>query len=87
MNDPDSIWESFSSQVWLNYILVARTRLRNEFLSPEYTYIMDKNGEIQYFIHEKLSSNYLKGSLGRIAEGQFHSVCPDLNFACSISAR
>lgn len=64
----------------LNYILTARMKLRkNEFLSPMYTYIMDKAGEIQYFIHEKLSLNYLKGPLGSMVERQFYSVCPDLN--------
>lgn len=52
---------------------------KNEFLSPMYTYIMNKDGEIQYFIHEKVSSNYLKGPLGSMAEWLFHSVCPDLN--------
>ena len=77
-NDPDSIWESLYWRVEL-YFSGKNEIKKNEFLSPEYTYIMDKNGEIQYFIHEKLSSNYLKGALGRIAEGQFHSVCPDLN--------
>ena len=40
---------------------------------------MNKDGEIQYFIHEKLSLNYLKGLLGSMAERQFHSGCPDLN--------
>ena len=77
-NDPDSIWESLYWRVEL-YFSGKNEIKKNEFLSPEYTYIMDKNGEIQYFIQETLSSNYLKGSLGRIAEGQFHSVCPDLN--------
>lgn len=40
---------------------------------------MNKDGEIQYFIHEKLSLNCLKGSLGSMVEIQFYSVCPDLN--------
>ena len=31
----------------------------NEFLSPMYTYIMNKGGEIQYFIHEKLSFKFI----------------------------
>lgn len=42
---------------------------------------MNKGGEIQYFIHEKSSLNYLNGFLGSMAERQFHSVCPDLNLS------
>ena len=77
-NDPDSIWESLYWRVEL-YFSGKNEIKENEFLSPVYTYIMNKEGEIQYFIHEKLSLNCLKGSLGSMLERQFCSVCPDLN--------
>ena len=77
-DDPDSTWQTLYWRVEL-YLDGKSEIKKNEFLSPMYTYIMNKDGEIQYFIHEELSSNYLKGTLGRMAEGQFHSVCPDLN--------
>ena len=81
-NDPDSTWETLYWRVEL-YLDGKNEIKKNEFLSPMYTYIMDKDGEIQYFIHEKLSLNYLKGSLGSIVERQFYSVCPDLNLPVS----
>ena len=40
---------------------------------------MDKDGEVQYYIHEWNASNRLNGSLGRMVEDQFFSVSPDLN--------
>ena len=77
-NDFDSTWETLYWRVEL-YLDSKNEIKKNEFLSPMYTYIMDKAGEIQYFIHEKLSLNYLKGPLGSMVERQFYSVCPDLN--------
>ena len=77
-NEPDSTWNTLYWRVEL-YLDGEHEIKKNEFLSPMYTYIMNKDGEIQYFIHEKVSSNYLKGPLGSIAEWLFHSVCPDLN--------
>lgn len=77
-NEPDSTWNTLYWRVEL-YLDGEHEIKKNEFLSPMYTYIMNKDGEIQYFIHEKLSSNYLKGPLGSMAEWLFHSVCPDLN--------
>lgn len=77
-NDFDSTWETLYWLVEL-YLDSKNEIKKNEFLSPMYTYIMDKAGEIQYFIHEKLSLNYLKGPLGSMVERQFYSVCPDLN--------
>lgn len=77
-NDFDSTWETLYWRVEL-YLDGKNEIKKNEFLSPMYTYIMDKAGEIQYFIHEKLSLNYLKGPLGSMVERQFYSVCPDLN--------
>lgn len=79
-NDPDPIWETLYWRVEL-YFSGKNEIKENEFLSPMYTYIMNKGGEIQYFIHEKLSLNYLNGFLGSMAERQFHSVCPDLNLS------
>ena len=58
-NDFDSTWETLYWRVEL-YLDSKNEIKKNEFLSPMYTYIMDKAGEIQYFIHEKLSLNYLK---------------------------
>ena len=77
-NDFASTWETLYWRVEL-YLDSKNEIKKNEFLSPMYTYIMDKAGEIQYFIHEKLSLNYLKGPLGSMVERQFYSVCPDLN--------
>ena len=77
-NESDSTWQTLYWRVEL-YLDDKNKIKKNEFLSPMYTYIMNKEGEIQYFIHEKLSLNYLKGPLGSMAEWQFHSVCPDLN--------
>lgn len=77
-NEPDSTWNTLYWRVEL-YLDGEHEIKKNEFLSPMYTYIMNKDGEIQYFIHEKVSSNYLKGPLGSMAEWLFHSVCPDLN--------
>ena len=77
-NDPDSIWETLYWRVEL-YFSGKNEIKENEFLSPEYTYIMDKNGEIPYFIHERRSLNYLKGRLGSMVEDQFYSACPNLN--------
>ena len=79
-NDPDPIWETLYWRVEL-YFSGKNEIKENEFLSPVYAYIMNKDGEIQYFIHEKLSLNYLNGFLGSMAERQFHSVCPDLNLS------
>ena len=81
-NDPDSTWDTLYWKVEL-YFDGKNEIKKNEFLSPMYTYIMDKDGEIQYFIHEKQSLNYLKGSLGSMVERQFYSVCPDLNLPVS----
>lgn len=64
-NDFDSTWETLYWRVEL-YLDSKNEIKKNEFLSPMYTYIMDKAGEIQYFIHEKLSLNYLKGPLGHL---------------------
>ena len=77
-NDPDSIWEFLYWRVEL-YFSGKNEIKKNEFLSPEYIYIMDKNGEIPYFIHERRSLNYLKGRLGSMVEDQFYSACPNLN--------
>ena len=40
---------------------------------------MNKDGEVQYYIHEWNSSNHLNGLSGRMVEDQFFSVSPDLN--------
>ena len=81
-NDPDSTWDTLYWRVEL-YLDGMNEIKKNEFLSPMYTYIMDKDGEIQYFIHEKPSLNYLKGSLGSMVESQFYSGCSDLNLPVS----
>ena len=55
-NEPDSTWNTLYWRVEL-YLDGEHEIKKNEFLSPMYTYIMNKDGEIQYFIHEKVSSN------------------------------
>ena len=53
-NEPDSTWNTLYWRVEL-YLDGEHEIKKNEFLSPMYTYIMNKDGEIQYFIHEKVS--------------------------------
>ena len=45
-------WETLYWRVEL-YFSGKNESKENEFLSPMYAYIMNKDGEIQYFIHEK----------------------------------
>lgn len=71
-------WQTLYWRIEL-YVVKQDENKKTEFLSPEYTYIMDKNGEIPYFIHERRSLNYLKGRLGSMVENQFYSACPNLN--------
>lgn len=77
-DEPGTEWQTLYWRMEL-YVDGQNEIRENGFLSPKYTYIMDKNGEIQYFIHERKTSNYLKGPLGSMVESQFHSACSDLN--------
>ena len=77
-DEPGTEWQTLYWRMEL-YVDGQNEIRENGFLSPKYTYIMDKNGEIQYFIHERKTSNYLKGPLGSRGESQFHSACSDLN--------
>ena len=81
-DEPGTEWQTLYWRMEL-YVDGQNEIRENEFLSPKYTYIMDKNGEIQYFIHERKTSNYLKGPLGSMVESQFYSVCTDLNLPVS----
>ena len=76
--EPGTEWQTLYWRMEL-YVVKQNENKKTEFLSPEYTYIMDKDGEIPYFIHERRSLNYFKGCLGSMVEDQFHSVCPNLN--------
>lgn len=76
--EPGTEWQTLYWRIEL-YVVKQDENKKTEFLSPEYTYIMDKNGEIPYFIHERRSLNYLKGRLGSMVENQFYSACPNLN--------
>ena len=77
-DEPGTEWQTLYWRMEL-YIVKQNENRNMEFLSPEYTYIMDRDGEILYFIHERRTSNYLRGYLGSMAEDQFYSVCPNLN--------
>lgn len=77
--DADAEWKTLYWRVELYTASQDVNNGEDGFLSAEYTYIMDKDGEVQYYIHEWNSSNHLNGSLGRMVEDQFFSVSPDLN--------
>lgn len=77
--DADEEWKTLYWRVELYTASQDVNNGEDGFLSAEYTYIMDKDGEVQYYIHEWNSSNHLNGSLGRMVEDQFFSVSPDLN--------
>ena len=77
-DEPGAEWQIFYWRMEL-YAVGQKDNRREDFLSPEYTYIMNKDGEVQYFIHEKGAGNYLNGVSGRMVERQFYSVCPELN--------
>ena len=57
-DEPGTEWQTLYWRMEL-YVDGQNEIRENGFLSPKYTYIMDKNGEIQYFIHERKTSNYL----------------------------
>lgn len=75
--EPGIEWQTLYWRMEL-YVIKQSENKKAEFLSPEYTYIMDKEGEVQYFIHKRKSLNYLKGPIGSMVEEQFH-LYPDLN--------
>lgn len=77
--DADAEWKTLYWRVELYTASQDVNNGEDGFLSAEYTYILDKDGEVQYYIHEWNSSNHLNGSLGRMVEDQFFSVSPDLN--------
>ena len=77
--DADAEWKTLYWRVELYTASQDVNNGEDGFLSAEYTYIMDKDGEVQYYIHEWNASNRLNGSLGRMVEDQFFSVSPDLN--------
>lgn len=77
--DADAEWKTLYWRVELYTASQDVNNGEDGFLSAEYTYIMDKDGEVQYYIHEWNSSNHLNGSPGRMVEDQFFSVSPDLN--------
>ena len=77
--DADAEWKILYWRVELYTASQDVNNGEDGFLSAEYTYIMDKDGEVQYYIHEWNASNRLNGSLGRMVEDQFFSVSPDLN--------
>ena len=77
--DADAEWKTLYWRVELYTASQDVNSGEDGFLSAEYTYIMDKDGEVQYYIHEWNASNRLNGSLGRMVEDQFFSVSPDLN--------
>lgn len=76
-DEPGVEWQTLYWRMEL-YVVKQIENKKTEFLSPEYTYIMNKDGEIQYFIHKKKSLNYLKGPLGCLVKDQF-SLYPNLN--------
>ena len=76
--DPGPEWQTLYWRIEA-YLGNRSGNANTDFLSPEYTYIMDKEGEVQYFIHGSRSANRLKGVLGRMAEDAFYSVFPNLN--------
>ena len=77
--DADAEWKTLYWRVELYTASQDVNNGEDGFLSAEYTYIMDKDGEVQYYIHEWNSSNHLNGLPGRMWEDQFFSVSPDLN--------
>lgn len=77
--DADAEWKTLYWRVELYTASQDVNNGEDGFLSAEYTYIMNKDGEVQYYIHEWNSSNHLNGLPGRMVEDQFFSVSPDLN--------
>lgn len=76
--DPGPEWQTLYWRIEA-YLGNRSGNTDTDFLSPEYTYIMDKDGEVQYFIHESRPMNRLKGVLGRRAEDTFNAALPNLN--------